>query len=95
MNTVICQYKNISIITDNDFMDKKQVLKQIGKNIQKARLKKGLTQETFSELMGVSWSYVAKIETGILNLSIGKINEIADYLKIDINDILVIKNIAD
>ena len=71
-------------------MDKKYVLKQIGKNIQKARMQKGLTQETFSELMGVSWSYVAKIESGILNLSVGKITEIANFLNININEILQI-----
>ncbi len=71
-------------------MDKKYVLKQIGKNIQKARMQKGYTQETFSELMGVSWSYVAKIESGILNLSVGKILELSDFLNVDINDLLEI-----
>ena len=78
-------------MTDNIFMEKKYVLKQIGKNIQKIRMEKGYTQETFSELMGVSWSYVAKIESGILNLSLGKITELANYLQADINDILQIK----
>ena len=72
-------------------MNKKNILKQIGKNIQNARMKKGYTQETFSELMGVSWSYVAKIESGILNLSIGKILEFANYLDVDINELLEIK----
>ena len=71
-------------------MDKKHVLKQIGKNIQNARKKKGYTQETFSELMNVSWSYVAKIEAGILNLSIGKITEFSNYLDTDINELLKI-----
>ena len=72
-------------------MDKKDVLKQIGKNIQNARKKKGYTQETFSELMNVSWSYVAKIEAAILNLSIGKITEFSNYLDVDINELLKIK----
>ena len=72
-------------------MDKKHVLKQIGKNIQNARKKKGYTQETFSELMNVSWSYVAKIEAGILNLSIGNITEFSNYLDVDINELLKIK----
>lgn len=81
----------MSIIFDNIFMDKKYVLKQIGKNIQHIRKQKGYTQETFSELMSVSWSYVAKIESGILNLSLGKITHIANYLDADINDILNIQ----
>ncbi len=69
-------------------MNKQDVLKRVGKNIQKARMKRGYTQETFSELMGVSWSYVAKIESGILNLSLGKINDFANYLRVDINELL-------
>lgn len=91
MNTIICQYKNISIIAHNNYvMDKKNVLKQIGKNIQKVRIEKGYTQETFSELMGVSWSYIAKIESGILNLSVGKIFELSKYLDVDVNQLLEI-----
>ena len=73
-------------------MQKKELYKIIGKNIQKERLKQGLTQETFAELMDVSWSYVAKMESGILNLSIGKILEISEFLKVDINSILEIPN---
>lgn len=69
-------------------MDKKFVLKKIGKNIQNIRKNKGYTQESFAELMGVSWSYVSKIESGILNLSLGKIVELAEYLDIDIKEIL-------
>lgn len=71
-------------------MDKKQIYKNLGKNIQQARKDKGYTQETFAELMNVSWSYVSKIESGILNLSIGKIAEIADYLDLDISQLLKI-----
>lgn len=78
----------ILLIENNNYMDKKELLKQIGKNIQKARQQQGYTQETFSELMGVSWSYVAKIESGILNLSIGKINDFANYLNVDISNLL-------
>ena len=65
-------------------MQKKDLCKIIGKNIQKARQNKGLTQEKFAELMGVSWSYVSKIESGVINLSLGKILEIAQYLDVDV-----------
>ncbi len=73
-------------------MQKSELYKIIGKNIQKQRLIQGYTQETFAELMGVSWSYVSKIEAGILNLSLGKILEIADYLNIEIDLLLKTKN---
>lgn len=65
-------------------MEKKDLYKIIGKNIQLERLKQGFTQETFAELMDVSWSYVSKIESGILNLSLGKVWEIAKFLQIDV-----------
>ena len=69
-------------------MDKKSVLKQVSKNIQKIRKEKGYTQETFAEKMNVSWSYVSKLESGILNLSLGKIVELANYLETDVKDLL-------
>lgn len=72
-------------------MEKKKLLKIIGKNIQIERQAKGLTQETFAELMSVSWSYVSKIESGIINLSIGKINEIANYLNINVGKLFNIE----
>lgn len=69
-------------------MQKKELYKIIGKNIQKQRQIKGLTQETFAELMDVSWSYVSKIESGVLNLSVGKILEISDFLDIEVDVLL-------
>ncbi len=71
-------------------MQKKDLCKIVGKNIQHERQKQGFTQESFAELMNVSWSYVSKIESGVINLSLGKILEIADYLKIDVETLLKI-----
>lgn len=69
-------------------MDKQTVLKIISKNIKDIRTEKGYTQESFAEKMNVSWSYVSKLETGILNLSIGKIVELANYLEVDVKELL-------
>lgn len=69
-------------------MNKKEFLKVIAKNIQNIRKNKGYSQETFAELMGVSWSYVSKIECGMLNLSLGKVYDIANFLKADISEIV-------
>lgn len=69
-------------------MEKKDFLKLIGKNIQKYRKDKGYTQETFAELMNVSWSYVSKIESGVINLSLGKIHDFATYLNVPVWDLL-------
>lgn len=71
-------------------MNKKELLKEVCKNIQNQRKAKGYTQETFAELMGVSWSYVSKIECGIINLSLGKIYDIAKFLNVDVKELLKI-----
>lgn len=71
-------------------MKKKDLYRTIGKNIQEQRKIKGYTQETFAELMNVSWSYVSKIECGILNLSMGKIYDISNFLDINIETLLKI-----
>lgn len=67
---------------------KKEIYKIIGKNIQKARKAKGLTQEDFAELMDKSWSYIAKLETGTQNFSIGKLIDIAEFLGVELSDLL-------
>ena len=69
-------------------MQKKDLYKTIGKNIQRERKRQGYTQETFAELMDVTWSYVSKIEAGIINLSLGKIWDFAQYLNTDISLLL-------
>lgn len=69
-------------------MEKKEVYKRIGKNIAVIRRQKGLTQEDFAELMDKSWSYVAKLETGTQNFSVGKLIDIAEYLGVDFSELL-------
>ena len=69
-------------------MQKKEVYKQIGRDIARIRKEKGLTQEDFAELMDKSWSYVAKLETGAQNFSVGKLIDIAEYLNVDYKTLL-------
>ncbi len=72
-------------------MTKEELLKKFGLNVKFARMRKGLTQEQLSELMTVHLTYVAKIETGKINMSLGKILEISKVLNIDINKLLLIE----
>lgn len=72
-------------ITKND------LLKKFGLNVKFERMKKGLTQEQLAELMSIHWTYIAKIETGKVNMSLGKILEIANTLEIDVNKLLFIE----
>jgi len=72
-------------------LSKDELLKKFGLNVKIARLKKGLTQEQLAELMNIHLTYIARIETGKINMSLGKILELADTLNIDINKLLFIE----
>ncbi len=69
-------------------MDKQLLLKKFGKNVKIERIKRDLTQEQLAEIMGVSQNYVANIEGGKENMSLGKILELSNYLNTDINILL-------
>jgi transcriptional regulator with XRE-family HTH domain len=72
-------------------MNKILLLKRFGKNVKIERIKKDLTQEQLAELMNVSQHYVACIETGRENMSLGKVLELAGFLKTDIHNLLNFK----
>lgn len=72
-------------------LSKTELLKKFGLNVKIARLKKGLTQEQLAELMNIHLTYIARIETGKINMSLGKILELANTLNIDINKLLFIE----
>lgn len=54
-------------------------------------MKKGLTQEQLADLMNIHLTYIARIETGKINMSLGKILELAKFLNVDINKLLFIE----
>ena len=69
-------------------MDKQTLLKKFGKNVKIERIKKDLTQEKLAEIMNVSQNYVANIEGGKANMSLGKVLELSDFLGVDVNLLL-------
>lgn len=69
-------------------MNKASLLKRFGKNVKIERIKKDLTQEKLAEIMSVSQNYVANIEGGKANMSLGKILELSEFLNTDINCLL-------
>jgi len=69
-------------------MDKLQLLKRFGKNVKIERIKKDLTQEQLAEILNVSHNYLACIENGRQNMSLGKILELSEALGIDIEKLL-------
>ena len=69
-------------------MDKQTLLKKFGKNVKIARIKKDLTQEQLSEILDINQNYIACIECGRQNMSLGKILELANALQVDIEPLL-------
>lgn len=72
-------------------LNKDELLKKFGLNVKVARLKKGLTQEEFADLRNIHLTYITRIETEEINMSLGKILELANALNIDINSQLLIE----
>ena len=51
--------------------------KLVGRNVKRARLKKGLTQERFAEVSGYSQQYISGLELGNRNPTVITIYELA------------------
>ncbi len=73
-------------------MDKNELLKKFGKNVKIERIKKDLTQEQLAEILDVSQNYIACIESGKQNMSLGKILELSIALNTNIEKLLDFNN---
>lgn len=69
-------------------MNKSQLLKLFGKNVKIERIKRDWTQEQLAEKMDVSQNYIACIESGRQNMSLGKILELSEVLGVEIEKLL-------
>lgn len=69
-------------------MKKEELLKTFGKNVKIERIRKDLTQEQLAEKMGLSANYIARIECGRQNMSLGKVLELSNSLDTDIKNLL-------
>jgi len=69
-------------------MNKSELLKKFGRNVKIERIKKDLTQEQLAEIMNKSQNYIACVECGRQNMSLGKILELSEALEIDIENLL-------
>ena len=73
-------------------MNKNELLKKFGKNVKIERIKKDLTQEQLAEILDVSQNYIACIESGKQNMSLGKILELSIALNTNIEKLLDFNN---
>lgn len=67
------------------------VSEKIGIRIRTLRKQADLTQQELAEKAGVSYKYLGQVERGQVNLSVEKMVEIANGLRIDPRDLLVVQ----
>lgn len=72
-------------------MDKEQLLKRFGKNVKIERIRQDLKQADVAERLGIEQNYIALIEIGRINMSLGKILELANAIGVKIEDLLKFK----
>ncbi|WP_179996911.1 helix-turn-helix domain-containing protein [Acinetobacter sp. YH16050] len=60
----------------------------LGQKIRKARLEKNLSQEKLALICGLDRSYMGRIERGEVNITVLKLYEIAQILKVAPHDLL-------
>ena len=64
------------------------IRKLVGGNVARLRKAKGMKQELFSEVAGVSQSYLSQIENGHVNLTLLGLNELAQALSVQPAELL-------
>lgn len=65
----------------------------IGERLKKARLAKGLTQETLSESLNISIAYLSRIETGNTKVNLKRLNQICHVL--DVSETEILSGVSD
>lgn len=60
------------------------ICNKFGLNVQKYRLKLGISQEKLAELSGLHRTYISSVERGNRSISLNNIEKLAHALKIDI-----------
>ncbi|MET0017619.1 helix-turn-helix domain-containing protein [Oscillibacter sp.] len=74
---------------------KKQLNVEVGARIKSARENAGLTQERFSELIGMGTKSVSALERGTVGVSLSSIQRICQVLSISGDEILFERDIKE
>jgi transcriptional regulator with XRE-family HTH domain len=70
-------------------MSSNDILEIFGRNVQKYRKEKRISQEKLAELAGVHRTYVGMIERAEKNITLRNMEKIAKALGVEIKDLLV------
>lgn len=66
------------------------LLKIIGSTLRSVRIEKGLTQEQLAHICKTDASYVRKVESGRINISVNRLNDLANGLSIELSKLFKI-----
>lgn len=60
-----------------------ELQRRVGENLRLIRLKRGLSQEQFADVLGVHRTYMGGVERGERNLTLKSLERLADHLDLD------------
>lgn len=84
--SIVLIFINISI-TDNKEMDK-TFLQKFAKNLKRIRKEKCIKQDDFLDIDGISRSTIAMVETAKTDITLSKLNIIANVLGVSPKELL-------
>jgi len=62
--------------------------KTVGRNLRAYRLERGLSQEAFSEVLGVHRTYMGGVERGERNLTLKSLEKMAEQIGVEARELL-------
>lgn len=68
-------------------MDLDERRRRLGKNIQRARMARGISQRSFAHMIGVSQAYLSAVENGIRSIGFNNLCKIAEGLETTIGEL--------
>lgn len=60
----------------------------VGQNVRKLRLERGMTQEQFAQVSGLTQQYISGLESGKRNPTVVTLYELAQALSVEPTDLL-------
>lgn len=77
--------EKIKTMDENNIMEDKNRLRNLGINIKSERLRRDISQEKLAELTNISRNSISLIETGKINPTILKVIDIANVLGVELS----------
>ena len=64
-----------------------EIRNRIAKSLQEMRTSKKIKREELSLLLGFDNSYISKLEKGKINITVDRLNKIAQFFNVDIKEL--------